>query len=116
MIWCGDCTCSAVTADVPAGMPRSTDSGSQIESSSSSATQNVNLPGWPSVERSSWPGKPPSTLSIIRRTLRPMVALARLPLPSALCVQFMPIFWRIGPLTTMNGALPPVLAVLPCKA
>ena len=32
-------------------------------SSSSSATQKVNLPGWPSVERSSWPGMPPRTLS-----------------------------------------------------
>ena len=27
----------------------------------------------------------------------------------------MPIAVRIGPLTTMNGALPPVLAVLPCR-
>ena len=43
-----------------------------------------------------------------------MVALARLPLANTLCVAFMPMALRTGPLTTMNGALPPVLAVLPC--
>ena len=40
---------------------------------------------------------PPSTLSKMRRTLRPMVALARLALASALCVVFMPSARRIGP-------------------
>ena len=44
-----------------------------------------------------------------------MVALARLPLASALCVAFMPMRRRMGPLTTTNGALPPVLAVQPCS-
>ena len=47
------------------------------------------------------------------RTVRPMLALARLALASALCVEFMPSLPRIGPFTTMKGALPPVLAVLP---
>ena len=45
-----------------------------------------------------------------------MVALARLALAKALCVVFMPSARRTGPLTTMKGALPPVLAVLPCNA
>ena len=49
------------------------------------------------------------------RIVRPMVALARLPFASTLWVAFIPSAVRIGPLTTMNGALPPVLAVLPCR-
>ncbi len=44
-----------------------------------------------------------------------MVAFARLALASALCVAFMPIAFRIGPLTLMNGALPPVEAETPCS-
>ena len=47
--------------------------------------------------------------------MRPIVALARLPFARTLCVAFIPMAVRIGPLTTMNGALPPVLAVLPCS-
>ena len=45
MIWCGDPAASTVTADTPGGTPRSAASGSHGLSSSSSATQNVNLPG-----------------------------------------------------------------------
>src|SRR5207253_4899994 len=52
---------------------------------------------------------------MINRVVRPMVAFARLALASALCVAFMPIAFRIGPLTTMNGALPPVEAETPCS-
>ena len=96
-------------------MPRSAASGSHGLSSSSSARQKVNLPGWPRVERSSWPGIPPSTLMMSSRSARPIVALARLPLPSTLWVAFMPSARRTGPFTTTNGALPPVLAVLPCR-
>ncbi len=49
------------------------------------------------------------------RRVRPIVALARLPLASALWVAFIPISRRIGPFTTTKGALPPVLAVQPCS-
>src|SRR5437660_9949675 len=52
---------------------------------------------------------------MINRVVRPMVAFARLALASALCVAFMPIAFRIGPLTTMNGALPPGEAETPCS-
>ena len=103
-----------VTAEVPGAIPRSTESGSQVLSSSSSATQKVNLPGCPSVERSSCPGIPPSTLSRKSLTVRPIVALARLALASALCVLLKPSRLRTGPLTMIRGALPPVLAVQPC--
>jgi len=44
-----------------------------------------------------------------------MAAFARLPLASALWVACMQIRGRIGPLTTTNGALPPVLAVHPWR-
>ena len=39
----------------------------------------------------------------------------RVALAGAMCVAFMPIAFRIGPLTTMNGALPPVDADTPCS-
>ena len=57
----------------------------------------------------------PQHVGKTNRTARPIVALARLPWPKALWVAFMPITVRTGPLTTMNGALPPVLALLPCR-
>src|SRR5215472_15339357 len=113
--WWGDSAASTVTAEAPAGTPRSVASGGHGLSSSSSATQNVNFPGWPRVERSSRPGTPPSTLTMISRRLRPIAALARLPLPSTLWVAFIPRAARIGPLTTTKGALPPVLAVQPWR-
>ena len=115
MIWCGDSAASTVTAEAPAGTPRSAASDGQGLSSSSSATQKVNLPGCPSVDRSSRPGTPPSTLMMSSRSARPIVAFARLPLASTLWVAFIPIAVRTGPLTTTNGALPPVLAVHPCS-
>ena len=55
-------------------------------------------------------GRSGSRLISTSRTARPIVALARLALASALCVAFMPSSRRIGPLTTSSGALPPVLA------
>ena len=54
-----------VTADLPGAMPRSTESGSQHESSSFSAKQKPTLPGVPSVARSTPPGLPPPTLRMI---------------------------------------------------
>src|SRR3954469_14955002 len=68
-----------VTADTPDVTPRSTDNGSHGESSSSSAKQNVYLPGLPSVARSTPPGLPPPTFRTTNCSARPMVALARLP-------------------------------------
>ena len=38
--------------------------------------------------------------------LEPYGIRTRVALASAMCVTFMPIAFRIGPLTTMNGALP----------
>ena len=58
---------------------------------------------------------PPRTLTMSSRRLRPIVALARFPLPNTLCVAFISSSRRMGPLTTTNGALPPVLAVQPCS-
>src|SRR5215472_2644259 len=113
--WWGDSAASTVTAEAPAGTPRSAASDGHGLSSSSSATQNVNLPGCPRVERSRRPGAPPSTLMMSSLSMRPMLALARLPLPRALWVAFIPISRRTGPLTTANGALPPVLAEQPCN-
>ena len=104
-----------VTAEVPAAAPRSWASGSHGLSSSSSAMQNVTLPGWPSVERSIWPGMVPRTFIKISRMARPMLAFARLPLARTLWRASIPSCVRIGPLTTMNGALPPVLADAPCR-
>ena len=68
-----------VTADVLGATPRSTDNGSHGERSSSSAKQNVYLPGLPIVARSTPPGRPPPMLRITNCSARPMVALARLP-------------------------------------
>src|SRR5918912_50828 len=92
-----------VTAEASAGRPRSTESGSQGEPSSSSAKQNVYLPGWPRVARSTSPGRPPPTLRTTSCSARPMVALARFPWPSALMPAFMPIARATGPLTITTG-------------
>src|SRR4030088_2708061 len=53
-----------VTVDTPDGGPRSTESGSQGDPASSSAKQKLYLPGFPSVARSTSPGRPPPTLRI----------------------------------------------------
>ena len=59
------------------------DSGSHGLTSSSSAMQKPILPGWPSVARSSRPGKPPPVRLISSRSARPIVRFARRPGPSA---------------------------------
>src|SRR6266487_1343365 len=82
---------NSVTAEVPTATPRSTASGSHGEPRSSSAKQNVYLPGLPWVARSTPPGRPPPTLRTTSWSARPMVALARLPWPSALPPEFIPI-------------------------
>ncbi len=73
-----------MTALLPAAMPRRCASGSQSGSDSSSAKQKVYLPGLPRVARSMPPGRPPPTLRTMSCRARPIVALARLPWPSAL--------------------------------
>src|SRR5947207_2636147 len=89
-----------VTADCPSGISLSCASGVHGLFSSSSAIEKVNFPGCPRVERSSSPGIAPSTLIKTRRIARPIVAFARLPLPRTLCVAFMPMSVRTGPIET----------------
>ena len=113
--WRGGAQASTVTADTPAGTPRSSARGIQGLPSSSSARQNDTLPGWPSVEWSSVPGAQPNRLISASRSARPMTALARAPPPRALSVALRPMARRTGPLTMTSGALPPVLAALPCS-
>ena len=69
--------------------------------------------GVPRVERSVPPGFAPPTLRMTRRTARPMAALARFPWPSAPRRMFMPMWWRMGPFTTIAGAAPIVVAQTP---
>ena len=90
-------------------------SGSHGEPSSSSATQKLNLPGCPRVERSIPPGRTSNRLMRTRRIARPMTAVARSLLPSALNVPSIARARRTAPLTTMKMAQPPVLAVAPCR-
>ena len=73
----------------------------------------VNFIGLPSVERSVPPGFAPPRLRIASRTARPMVALARLPWPSAPSFMFIPMRSRIGPLMTSTGLAPMVVAITP---
>ena len=96
-------------------MPRSTESGSQHESSSFSAKQKPTLPGVPKVARSTPPGLPPPTLRMTSCSARPMVELARLPWPSALTPEFMPIILRMGPFTMTMGPTNIVVATTPCR-
>ena len=100
---CGPDPAKSVTAEVPSGMPRSTDSGSQGEPASSSAKQKVYLPGLPSVALSTPPGRPPPTLRTTSWRARPMVALARFPWPSALSPAFIPTARATGPFTMTTG-------------
>ena len=92
-----------MTADFPDARPRSTDSGSHGEPASSSAKQNVYLPGFPSVALSTPPGLPPPTLRITSWRARPMVAFALLPWPRAFTPEFIPIARAMGPLTITTG-------------
>ena len=103
MIPRGPSPANRVTAESPAASPRSTDNGSQGEPPSSSAKQNVYLPGLPRVARSTPPGRPPPTLRITSCKARPIVALARLPWPRVLTPEFIPMAPVIGPLTITTG-------------
>ena len=105
---------NSVTAFLPGAMPRATLSGVQVGSLSSSAKQNVYLPGPPSTARSSSPGRPPPTLRMMSCKARPMVAFARLPWPRQLMPEFMPISRAIGPLTTRIGPEKQVVHTTPC--
>ena len=66
------------------------------DSTSFSAKQKPILPGMPWVARSTSPGRPPPTLRITSCSARPIVELARLPCPSALPPEFIPIARRAG--------------------
>ena len=61
------------------------------------------------------PGR--TSIRLIRqsRMARPITAVARSLLPSALKVPLAPSSSRIGPLITTSTAQPPVLAVAPCS-
>ena len=75
------------------------------------------MPGCPSVERSSTPGWFCRALIRSSRMARPTVALGRRsgPGPNRLCPLANPNWWRMGPLTMINGADPAVLADVPCR-
>ena len=73
------------------------------------------LPGWPWVDWSDTPGIISKTFMMMRRIVRPIVALARLPGPNTLPAAFMPRSVTAGPATISRGAEPPVLAVEPWK-
>ena len=106
---------NSVTAMSPARQPRSTAAAPTASPSSSSAKQNVYLPGLPSVARSTSPGRPPPTLRITSCSARPIVALARLPWPERVARrEFMPIAPAIGPFTTTSGPENHVVASRPC--
>src|SRR3989441_4049214 len=92
-----------VTQLSAAPKPRSTWSGAHGLSASFSARQYEYFPGWPSVARSSRPGRAPPTFWRMRRTARPMTALARWPWPSALAPALIPRRGAIGPLTIRSG-------------
>ncbi len=67
------------------------------------------------MERSIPPGTTPPTLRNTRLTARPMVALARLPCPSAFSPEFMPMRLAMGPLTMITGVENQVVAISPCR-
>ena len=105
----------SVTAERSGGMPaRSVASDSHGESSSRSAKQAETFPGWPSVARSTSPGRPPPTLRMTSCKARPIVALARLPWPRQLMPEFIPISRAIGPFTTTIGLEKHVVQSSPC--
>ena len=53
------------------------------------------------------------TFIMVRRTARPIVALARVPWPNALLPEFTPMRRAMGPLTIKTMAEPPVLLAGP---
>ena len=117
MIWRGPDAANAVTDDTPSGAPRSVPSGSHgAPPSSSSARHHESLPGWPSVERSSSPGRTSRRLRSTSRTARPMHTDARSGPASTEWADDMPSWRRTGPFTTSRMAHPPVDAVAPCTS
>src|SRR5262249_57718672 len=60
-------------------------------------------------------GRAPSTFRTMRLSARPIVALARLPWPSALIPEFIPIARVIGPLTIRIGLPEQVVQRRPCS-
>ena len=106
-----------VTADAPGAMPRSTPSGCQSGSDSSSGeAQGVLARPTQGRAGSIPPGTPPPTLRITSCNARPMLALARLPWPSAFTPEFMPMRRATGPLTTTIGLEKYVVQSSPCIA
>ena len=67
----------------------------------------------PWVARSTSPGRPPPTLRMTSCSARPIVELARLPWPSALPPEFIPISLVPGPLQTITGPTGIVVASSP---
>ena len=67
----------------------------------------------PWVARSTSPGRPPPTLRITSCSARPIVELARLPCPSALPREFIPMARVPGPLHTITGPAGIVVASRP---
>ena len=61
------------------------------------------------------PGRTSKRLMRARRIARPIVAVARSLLPSALKVALAPISCRIGPFIMTRTAQPPVLEEVPCR-
>src|SRR5690606_14076179 len=96
----------ADTADVPAGSPASTESGSQGLSSSFSAMQIDQRPGSPWVACSNTWGWMPSALRTMSPIARGTVALGRKPGPNTPPALLNPSSSRTGPLTTISGAGP----------
>src|SRR5437868_11568814 len=78
-----------------------------------SATQNAYFAGPPCVDASPGPGTAPATCSRIKRSARPVVALARLPGPNAPSPLLYPARSAISPCTIINGATGCVVALTP---
>src|SRR4029079_1087010 len=112
---CGPSPDITVTTLSVGAKPRCTWYGVHGFSSSFSPKQKVNLAGLPWVERSISPGLAPATLSSIRPSARPIVALACQPWPKQFEPQLTLISLRIGPLIMTIGAQECVVANVPCR-
>src|ERR1700722_3583971 len=93
-----------VTALRPRGSPSETECGSQGLSSSNSPNTIDIRPGIPCCTSKSRGDLAPSRFMKIKRTARPMVALARVVMLSISWLKLMSSSRRIGPLKTSNGA------------
>ena len=108
-MWTTERIVIAVTVLAPASNPCSTWNGGQGDSSSFSAMHAAYLAGLPCVAWSSSRGRRPNALIAVRRSARPIVALARKPDPNTLPLLLSPIRSRTGPLTRSIAAVPVVL-------